>query len=56
MEIENKKILKRLTINLPAKWHTDLKMIALKYNITLTVLITRMVVEKIRHEKELDNQ
>jgi hypothetical protein len=45
---------KRLTCEIPSDFHTRLKYIALKYNISVAKLVNRWIYEKIQKEDEID--
>ena len=45
---------KRLTCEVPQEFHTILKYIALKYNISVAKLVNRWIYEKIQKEDEID--
>jgi hypothetical protein len=45
---------KRLTCEIPEEFHTRLKYIALKYNISVAKLMNRWIYEKIQKEDEID--
>lgn len=45
---------KRLTVDIPEDLHKRLKFIALQYNITLTTLINRWIIENILKQDEID--
>lgn len=47
---------KRLSVDLPEKWHKELKFVALKYNMTVSCLIARLVLDKLKIERELDGE
>lgn len=46
---------KRLTCEIPEQFHTRLKYIALKYNISVAKLVNRWIYEKIQKEDEIDH-
>ena len=54
----NKKRLdmKRLTVDIDPEKHFNLKIIALKYNITMTELVIRMIDELFIRESKLDKE
>jgi hypothetical protein len=45
---------KRLTCEIPEEFHTRLKYIALKYNISVTKLMLRWIYENIQKEDVID--
>lgn len=44
----------RLTCDIPKEYHTRLKYIALKHNISVTKLMLRWIYENIQKEDEID--
>lgn len=51
MTPENKK---RLALDIDRNIHHDLKQLALQYNISVTKLVLQLIVEKLHHQKMID--
>lgn len=48
--------IKRLTIDIPADWHKELKLIAIKYNVTMREILNTLILEKLHKERDLDKE
>lgn len=51
--MKNKKT-QRLSIDMPIEWHTELKIIAAKYNVSIRQIINTLVLEKLKFERTLE--
>ncbi len=45
---------KRLSVEILQEWHKELKYIALKYNITVSTLMSATIISLIKRERELE--
>ncbi len=52
--MESKK--KRLTVDVPSDWLKELKMVAIKYNVTIKQIINTLILDKLILERSRDNE
>ena len=45
---------KRLAVDIPIELHDELKLLAERYNITITTIILRCIIEKLQIEKQYE--
>jgi hypothetical protein len=46
----------RLSIDMPIEWHTELKIIAAKYNVSIRQIVNTLILEKLTLERSRDHE